>query len=99
MNKFVSITLLFLGLLASTGAQAQVVLTKPNRPASVMAQPAKARKGLTWIAGHWKWQERKASYTWVEGHWTKAPKGKTFVSGHWKKVKGGWKWVPGHWKR
>jgi len=82
-------------------AQAQVVVrVKPNRPAVVVAKPAKKKARHVWIAGHWRYNKKAQKYVWIKGHWAKAPKGQgCWVPGHWKTVEGGHQWVPGHWKR
>lgn len=95
--------LLLLGFVFTIGIQqtfAQVVVqVRPARPAKVLAKPAKAKRGHTWIAGHWKWDNHQNQYVWVTGHWTKSRRGHHWVEGHWKQTGSGWQWVPGHWKR
>ena len=53
---------------AASGASAVVyVRVAPPEPGvEVMPEP---RRGRTWVAGHWEWQNRR--HVWVAGHWVR----------------------------
>jgi hypothetical protein len=77
-----------------------VVRTPPPPPAPqteiVAPQPGPA---YVWIAGHWAWNARAATYVWRPGYWAlpEAPT-QTWVPGHWAARPGGYVWVDGHWR-
>ena len=89
------------GLLV-TGCVVRPVVVKtppplpPPRAEVIVPQPSPAH---VWIAGHWVWDGRAASYAWRPGHWA-VPEAPTqrWVPGHWAARPGGYVWVEGHWR-
>ena len=80
--------LLFLALGNTSTADAQVVVkVRPNRPAVVVAKPAKVRAGHVWVAGHWCHNGNR--YVWVKGGWIRARANHNWVAGRWVACRGG----------
>jgi len=101
MKKLLSLLgLLFVFSFSSNqDINAQVVVkVRPARPAVVVARPAKARSGHTWIEGHWRYNNQTNQYVWVKGHWKQTRAGHNWVAGRWVTCTGGHKWVAGYWK-
>ncbi len=100
MKKLIGLfsLLILLSLCNSPEAAAQIVVkVRPARPTVVLARPAKARRGHTWVAGHWNYSNRKGRYVWRKGHWQRNRKGQNYVAGKWVTSNGGHKWVAGRW--
>ncbi|RLD74604.1 MAG: hypothetical protein DRJ10_16715 [Bacteroidetes bacterium] len=99
-NLLIITAFVFGGLVFSTSANAQVVITKPKQPTVLVKKgPKPTTKGTwVWVAGHWEWKKQSKTYKWVKAQWKKAPKKKKYwKKGHWKKVKKGWEWSSGYW--
>jgi hypothetical protein len=89
----------FMCLLNSNPLKAQVVVNvRPLAPTVVVKKPIKARRGHTWIPGHWRYSTRLNRYAWYKGSWQRNRSGHHYVSGRWVVCAGGHKWVAGGWK-
>ncbi len=99
MKKLIGLFSLLLFLSINTQkTDAQVVVNvRPARPAVVLSRPAKARRGHTWVAGHWYYNNNSRRYVWRKGHWQRNRSGYNYVAGRWVACNGGHKWVAGRW--
>ena len=75
-----------------------IVMVRPAAPAVVVTKPIKARRGYTWVPGHWHYSHRISNYVWKKGHWQRNRTGHHYVAGRWISCAGGHKWVAGSWR-
>ena len=76
-----------------------VVKVRPNRPAVIVANPARVHVGKVWIDGHWQWNRKMQSYVWVKGHVVRGRRGHVWIAGKWNKRGQGWNYASGRWRR
>lgn len=56
-----------------------------------------ARRGYTWIPGHWGW--RNGRYVWVSGRWVAVRPGWHYAQPRWVRRGSAWVFLPGGWVR
>lgn len=81
-------------------AEAQVVVVNPQGPPPPLRREVRpaARRGYTWVPGHWAWR-RGPGWVWMPGYWETNRRGFTFVGPRWVLRRGVWVYEPGRWVR
>src|SRR5690349_3317533 len=84
-----------LGTIATTASAVVYVRVAPPEPrVEVVPQP---RRGYTWAAGHWEWQNRR--HVWIQGNWVRDRRGYEYRQPEWKEDNGRWHMTRGAWGR
>lgn len=86
-----------LGTIAMSAAAARGVRHAPPEPRSESAPDA--RRGHTWVAGHWEWRNESRKHKWVKGHWVRERHGYVYNQPSWSERGGRWHMARGHWSR
>jgi len=68
---------------------------EPDAPPKPIDERPQFRRGYTWVAGYWKWDD--GSYDWVPGHLEARKKGQRYRPGKWDQTGGKWTWNAGSW--
>jgi hypothetical protein len=69
-------------------------IAPPEPRVEVVPQP---RRGYTWAAGHWEWQNRR--HVWVSGSWVRDRRGHHYNQSAWAERDGRWYMTRGNWQR
>ncbi|MEO7580745.1 MAG: YXWGXW repeat-containing protein [Massilia sp.] len=99
MFKKILLASLVAGSLGSVtvASSAAVVVVREAPPALRVEHTPQARRGYTWVAGHWDW--RRNHYTWVKGTWVRDRHGYVYQQPSWEERDGRWHMKAGAWQR
>lgn len=78
-------------------AAAEVIIVREAPPALRNERVPEARRGYTWIPGHWEW--RRNHHTWVRGIWVRDRRGYHYQQPTWAERDGRWEMTRGNWAR
>jgi hypothetical protein len=78
-------------------AAAEVIVVREAPPALRHERAPEARRGYTWVAGHWEW--RRNHHSWVPGTWMKDRRGYVYNQPTWAERDGKWVMTRGNWAR
>lgn len=98
MIKKILLAAMLAGTIGSIATPASAVIyvrvAPPEPRVEVVPQP---RRGYTWAAGHWEWQNRK--HVWVQGNWVRDRRGYHYQQPSWVESNGRWSMTRGNWRR
>jgi len=84
-----------IGSIATPASAVVYVRVAPPEPrVEIVPQP---RRGYTWAAGHWEWQNRR--HVWVAGNWIRERRGYQYIQPAWVEHDGRWRMQRGNWRR
>ncbi|WP_426172666.1 YXWGXW repeat-containing protein [Massilia sp. TWR1-2-2] len=78
-------------------AAAEVIVVRQAPPALRAERVPEARRGHTWIPGHWEW--KRNHHTWVRGTWVRDRRGYVYNQPTWAERDGRWEMTRGQWAR
>jgi hypothetical protein len=78
-------------------AAAEVIVVRQAPPALRAERVPEARRGYTWIPGHWEW--KRNHHTWVRGTWVRDRRGYVYNQPTWAERDGRWEMTRGNWAR
>lgn len=76
---------------------ADVIVVRTAPPAPRHEVVPQARRGQTWVAGHWDWNGRR--HVWVKGTWVRDRQGYIYNPTVWEQRDGRWVVERGGWHR
>jgi hypothetical protein len=76
---------------------AEVIIVRTAPPAPRHESVPQARRGYTWVAGHWDWNGRRN--VWVKGTWVRDRRGYYYNPTAWEQRDGRWVVERGGWHR
>jgi hypothetical protein len=78
-------------------AAAEVIVVRQAPPALRAERVPEARRGYTWVPGHWEW--KRNHHTWVRGTWVRDRRGYVYNQPTWAERDGRWEMSRGSWVR
>jgi hypothetical protein len=99
MMKKLLIAALVAGSLGSVAlpSTAAVVVVREAPPALRHERVPEARRGYTWVPGHWEW--KRNHHVWVKGTWLRDRRGYVYHQPTWAERDGKWEMSRGNWAR
>lgn len=76
---------------------AAVIVVREAPPAPRVERMPEARRGYTWVAGHWEWRHNR--HQWVRGTWLRDRHGYVYHQPTWAERDGKWEMRRGAWAR
>lgn len=76
---------------------AAVVVVREAPPALRVERMPEARRGQTWVPGHWEWKRNR--HVWVRGTWIRDRSGYYYNAPAWTERDGRWEMSRGNWVR
>ena len=78
-------------------ATAAVIIVREAPPPPRSERVPHARRGYTWVAGHWDWRNNR--HQWVRGAWLRDRSGYVYHQPTWAERDGKWQMSRGQWAR
>ena len=78
-------------------AAAEVIVVRQAPPALRAERMPEARRGHTWVPGHWEWKRNK--HVWVRGTYVRDRRGYVYNQPTWAERDGRWEMTRGNWAR